>query len=94
MNSLSSPTQQQISLVNQKTGTSFDEADYYANNFNSLGESLVVLFELTMENNWHILVEGYAAVTSKWIWIFFILVHIITIVIIFKYVSLLIPSTE
>lgn len=41
--------------------TAFHENDYYKNNFNDFPSALVMLFELSVVNNWYVLMEGVAA---------------------------------
>jgi hypothetical protein len=41
---------------------------YYLNNFKSLPISGVTLFELTVVNNWFIIMEGYALATKVSLW--------------------------
>ena len=59
-------------------GTQFASNDYFANNFNTLPASLVLLFELTVVNNWHILAEGFVAVSSPAAYIFFIVFNVVS----------------
>lgn len=44
---------------------------YYLNNFENVISSYVTLFELTVINNWYILMEGYAATVNEWSRIYF-----------------------
>ncbi|KAK4010715.1 two pore calcium channel protein 1 [Daphnia magna] len=44
---------------------------YYLNNFENVISSYVTLFELTVINNWYIIMEGYAVTTSQWSRIYF-----------------------
>jgi len=41
---------------------------YYLNNFENVISSFVTLFELTVVNNWYILMEGYAATVPNGEW--------------------------
>jgi hypothetical protein len=41
---------------------------YCANNFNNLGRAFVVLFDLLVVNQWHVLTEGFVvAAASRWV---------------------------
>lgn len=44
---------------------------YYLNNFENVISSYITLFELTVINNWYILMEGYAATVTEWSRIYF-----------------------
>jgi len=51
---------------------------YYLNNFENLMSSYVTLFELTVVNNWYILMEGYAWTVSQWSRLYFMIFYITT----------------
>ena len=54
---------------------------YYVNNFDNILRSMVTLFELTVVNNWFIIMEGFAKVTgSEWRRIFFMTFYLMTMV--------------
>eukprot|EP00092_Neocalanus_flemingeri_P012682 GFUD01013666.1.p1 GENE.GFUD01013666.1~~GFUD01013666.1.p1 ORF type:complete len:812 (-),score=155.83 GFUD01013666.1:49-2484(-) len=56
---------------------------YCANNFNDIGSAIVVLFELLVVNQWHIITDGFVLATgSKATRLFFIAYHMITVIII------------
>ena len=38
---------------------------FYLNNFKSMGESGVTLFELTVVNNWYVIMEGHTIASGK-----------------------------
>jgi len=64
-------------------GTAFAEAGYCENNFNSLPSSFVLLFELMVVNQWHVLAEGHSAVAgTKWALIFFAAFHVVAVIVI------------
>jgi len=55
---------------------------YYMNNFHSLPEAGITLFELTVVNNWSIIMEAYVMVTgTNWTRLFFIIFYLFTIVV-------------
>ncbi|KAJ3614909.1 hypothetical protein NHX12_018478 [Muraenolepis orangiensis] len=62
--------------------SSFANFNYCKNNFNNVVSSFILLFELTVVNQWHVLSSGFTAVTHPSARIFFILVHIIVVIII------------
>lgn len=61
--------------------SSLAEGYYYLNNFNNIMASSVTLFELMVVNNWFIIMDGYAAVTSDWSRIYFMSFYILTMVV-------------
>ncbi|XP_029951063.1 two pore segment channel 3 [Salarias fasciatus] len=63
-------------------GTAFAHFNYCKNNFNNIVSSFVLLVELTVVNQWHVLSSGFAAVTHASARLFFILFHIVVVIII------------
>ncbi|KAM7441892.1 Two pore calcium channel protein 1 [Porites harrisoni] len=67
---------------NTSFGGSYEESGYYyLNNFDDLLHSYVTLFELTVVNNWFIIMEGVVHMTSEWARIFFMSFYIVTMVV-------------
>ncbi|XP_014791412.1 two pore channel protein 2 [Octopus bimaculoides] len=60
----------------------FYNEHYCSNNFNHIFKSLVVLVELTVVNQWHILTSGFVLVTNKFARLYFLAFHICCVVII------------
>nr|KAI8738376.1 two pore calcium channel protein 1-like [Biomphalaria glabrata] len=54
---------------------------YYMNNFDNIFVSGVTLFELTVVNNWFIIMEGYANAVSQWTRIYFMSFYIVMMVV-------------
>lgn len=63
-------------------GTDFAKLNYCKNNFNNVVSSFILLVELTVVNQWHVLSSGFAAVTHVSAKIFFVLFHIVVVIII------------
>lgn len=63
-------------------GTAFFKFQYCNNNFNDFLKSLVILFELTVVNQWHVIASGFVAVTSKAARIYFFMFHLTCVVIV------------
>ncbi|XP_044045272.1 two pore segment channel 3 isoform X2 [Siniperca chuatsi] len=63
-------------------GTAFAELNYCKNNFNNVVSSFILLVELTVVNQWHVLSSGFASVTYMSARIFFVLFHIVVVIII------------
>jgi hypothetical protein len=54
---------------------------YYLNSFSDMLTSGVVLFELTVVNNWHITMEGYAVASSNGLSrLYFMIFYLVTMV--------------
>ncbi|XP_042338658.1 two pore calcium channel protein 1-like [Plectropomus leopardus] len=68
-------------LLEKKT---FAQLNYCKNNFNNVVSSFILLVELTVVNQWHVLSSGFAIVTHASARIFFILFHIVVVIIIIK----------
>ncbi|KAM8962187.1 two pore channel protein 1 isoform 1-T1 [Pelodytes ibericus] len=59
-----------------------EEGYYYLNNFDNILNSFVTLFELTVVNNWYIIMEGISSQTSHWARLYFMVFYIVTMVVI------------
>ncbi|KAM9194024.1 two pore channel protein 1 isoform 6-T7 [Dugong dugon] len=69
--------------VNHTVGnkTVVEEGYYYLNNFDNILNSFVTLFELTVVNNWYIIMEGVTSQTSHWSRLYFMTFYIVTMVV-------------
>ncbi|XP_056633174.1 two pore calcium channel protein 1-like isoform X1 [Diorhabda sublineata] len=65
----------------KSNGTSSGIGYYYLNNFSNLLISGVTLFELTVVNNWFIVMDAYASVSSKFSRLYFMLFYLFTMVV-------------
>jgi two pore calcium channel protein 1 len=54
---------------------------YYLNTFENILASGVTLFELTVVNNWWIIMEGYACIMSEWSRIYFMVFYLIIMIV-------------
>ncbi|KAM6941128.1 two pore segment channel 3 isoform 1-T1 [Lycodopsis pacificus] len=63
-------------------GTEFAKLNYCKNNFNNVVSSYILLLELTVVNQWHVLSSGFATVTHVSAKLFFILFHIMVVIVI------------
>lgn len=61
--------------------TKIEEGYYYLNNFDNILNSFVTLFELTVVNNWYIIMEGVTSQTSHWSRLYFMTFYIVTMVV-------------
>lgn len=73
--------------------TAFAEADYYANNFNDMPSAVATLFELLVVNNWFVLAEGFGAACGTWAYAYFVVFHVLCVVICFNIVLSFILDT-
>uniref|UniRef100_A0ABM5F2I7 Two pore channel protein 1 isoform X1 n=1 Tax=Pogona vitticeps TaxID=103695 RepID=A0ABM5F2I7_9SAUR len=69
--------------VNHTIGnrTVMEEGYYYLNNFDNILNSFVTLFELTVVNDWYIIMEGVTSETSHWSRLYFMIFYIVTMVV-------------
>ena len=63
-------------------GSDFAREGYCSLTFNDVLYSFVVLWTLTLVNQWHVLAEGFVAVTSKWARLYFLSFHVVVVLII------------
>ncbi|XP_007957706.1 two pore calcium channel protein 1-like [Orycteropus afer afer] len=62
--------------------TAFARDRYCKNNFNDLASSFIVLMELTVVNQWHVIAGGFALVTHQAAKLYFIMFHIVVVILI------------
>ncbi|XP_052809046.1 two pore channel protein 2-like isoform X1 [Mya arenaria] len=60
-----------IKPANMTCGT-YEQLDYWANNFDDFAASLVVLWDVMVVNNWMVFLYAYGKYTSKWSYLYFI----------------------
>uniref|UniRef100_A0A8B9ST90 Two pore segment channel 1 n=1 Tax=Anas platyrhynchos TaxID=8839 RepID=A0A8B9ST90_ANAPL len=72
--------------VNHTVGnkTVVEEGYYYLNNFDNILNSFVTLFELTVVNDWYIIMEGVTSQTTHWSRLYFMIFYIVTMVGVWK----------
>ncbi|XP_053445659.1 two pore calcium channel protein 1-like isoform X2 [Nycticebus coucang] len=63
-------------------GSAFSQSRYCKNNFNDLASSFIVLMELTVVNHFLLLADGFALVTHQAAKLYFILFHIVVVILI------------
>ncbi|XP_059186453.1 two pore segment channel 3 [Centropristis striata] len=62
--------------------TAFAKLNYCKNNFNNVVSSFILLVELTVVNQWHVISSGFASVTHPTAKLFFIFFHIVVVIVI------------
>ncbi|XP_069462951.1 two pore calcium channel protein 1-like [Ambystoma mexicanum] len=60
----------------------FAKSKYCRNNFNDVGSAFIVLLELTVVNQWHVIASGFALVTHQVAKLYFIALHVVVVIII------------
>ncbi|XP_012942639.1 two pore calcium channel protein 1 [Aplysia californica] len=60
----------------------FYKAHYCNNNFNDIVQSMVVMFELSVVNQWHVITSGFVLVTSKVARLYFFAFHLCCVVVV------------
>ncbi|XP_013398994.1 two pore calcium channel protein 1 isoform X2 [Lingula anatina] len=80
-NNITDPSQQFCGnpLLN---GSDFYALRYCKNNFNDILHAMVMMFELTVVNQWHVITAGYVQVTSKAARLYFLAFHMINVIMI------------
>ncbi|KAJ8312621.1 hypothetical protein KUTeg_009994 [Tegillarca granosa] len=71
---------------------SFYNGYYYLNDFENILISGVTLFELTVVNNWFIIMEGYAHHVSEWTRVYFMMFYIVMMVVMTIVVAFILES--
>ncbi|XP_071826993.1 two pore channel protein 2-like isoform X2 [Apostichopus japonicus] len=61
-----------IRKLNNYSCGSYEQLDYWANNFDDFASSLVVLWDVMVVNNWHIFLDVYSRDTKGWSKMYFI----------------------
>lgn len=61
-------------------GSEFFNKGYCNNNFNDITHSFVLLFDLMVVNQWHVLTQGFVLVTHEAVRLFFISFHVVCVV--------------
>ncbi|XP_072165283.1 two pore channel protein 2-like [Diadema setosum] len=50
----------------------YEQLNYYANNFDDFAATLVVLWDVMVVNNWHVFLNAYSGMTNEWSQLYFI----------------------
>ncbi|XP_018428489.1 PREDICTED: two pore calcium channel protein 1-like [Nanorana parkeri] len=62
--------------------SAFAKSKYCKNNFNNIGYTFIVLVELTVVNQWHIIATGFSLVTHPAAKIYFMMFHVVIVIMI------------
>nr|XP_054774859.1 two pore channel protein 2-like [Lytechinus pictus] len=68
-----SPQPPNITDITQipKCGT-YEQLNYYANNFDDFASAIVVLWDIMVVNNWHVFLAAYSQTVNRWSQMYFI----------------------
>ncbi|KAG8444087.1 hypothetical protein GDO86_009319 [Hymenochirus boettgeri] len=64
------------------TDSAFAKSKYCKNNFNHFGSAFIVLVELTVVNQWHVMATGFSLVTHPAAKLYFIAFHVVIVIMI------------
>lgn len=80
---LSSLTELQLLCGNKLlNGSEYVRLYYCEKNFNNIVKSYMILFDLTVVNQWHVLTDGYVRVTSKAARLYFFSFHMVCVIVV------------
>ncbi|XP_028812432.1 two pore channel protein 2 [Denticeps clupeoides] len=51
---------------------SYEQLEYWPNNFDDFASSLVLLYDIMLVNNWHVFIDVYSRFTTEWSILYFI----------------------
>ncbi|KAL2089257.1 hypothetical protein ACEWY4_016156 [Coilia grayii] len=71
-NSLSNSSMENISAnLSMECGT-YEQLEYWPNNFDDFASSLVLLYNIMVVNNWHVFTDAYSRYTTEWSKVYFV----------------------
>jgi len=59
----------------------YEQLEYWANNFDDFAASLVVLWNIMVVNNWHIFLQVYSEKVSPWSQIYFVVFWLLSVIV-------------
>ena len=59
----------------------FQEMEFFANNFKDFYAAIVVLWDLMIVNNWNVFVEAYRKAYTEWVTIYFFSWYVLSVII-------------
>ncbi|KAI6660872.1 hypothetical protein LOD99_13596 [Oopsacas minuta] len=65
----------------QKVCGTFEEMEFFANNFQDFYAAIIVLWDLMIVNNWNVFVEAYRKAYTEWVTIYFFSWYILSVII-------------
>lgn len=68
----------------------YEQLEYWANNFDDFAAAIVVLWDVMVVNNWFVFLDAYAKYTTKWSYLYFIVWWLTSVVIVLNLFTALI----
>ncbi|KAL4232888.1 Two pore calcium channel protein 2 [Mactra antiquata] len=68
----------------------YEQLEYWANNFDDFAAAVVVLWDVMVVNNWFVFLDAYAKYTTKWSYVYFIIWWLMSVVIVLNLFTALI----
>ena len=59
----------------------FEELEFFANNFQDFYAAIIVLWDLMIVNNWNVFVEAYRKVYTEWVTLYFLSWYVLSVII-------------
>eukprot|EP00117_Sycon_ciliatum_P048477 scpid43217/ scgid3414/ Two pore calcium channel protein 1; Voltage-dependent calcium channel protein TPC1 len=81
-----------VATYYKKGNVSNETGFYFLNNFDSILQSYVTLFELMVINNWWIVMNGFVSETSGWVRIFFFVYYFLSLMVLNILVSFILDA--
>ncbi|CAM4531781.1 hypothetical protein PO909_023287 [Leuciscus waleckii] len=69
--SLNASTENDTGPYSMDCGT-FEQLEYWPNNFDDFASSLVLLYNIMVVNNWHVFTDAYTRYTTEWSLVYFV----------------------
>ncbi|KAM5248451.1 two pore channel protein 2 [Ctenodactylus gundi] len=71
---------------------SFEQLEYWANNFDDFAAALVTLWNMMVVNNWQVLLDAYARYAGPWSKIYFVLWWLVSVIWVNLFLALLLEN--
>ena len=69
---------------------SYQQLEYWANNFDDFAAAVIVLWDIMVVNNWQVFLNVYADATNKWSYLYFVVWWLLSVVIVLNLLTALI----
>ncbi|XP_053395996.1 two pore channel protein 2-like [Mercenaria mercenaria] len=76
--------------ASQSVCGTYEQLNYWANNFDDFAAAIVVLWDVMVVNNWFVFLDAYAKYTTKWSYLYFIVWWLTSVVIVLNLFTALI----
>ncbi|KAI7814083.1 two pore channel protein 2 [Triplophysa rosa] len=72
MSAISNSSLENITVAFTMDCGSFEQLEYWPNNFDDFASSLVLLYNIMVVNNWHVFTDAYTRYTTEWSLVYFV----------------------